>query len=168
MVGEVRMFAGNFAPAGWHFCDGALLPISENEVLFQLIGTQYGGDGQATFALPNLQSRVPVHQGTGTAQTYIMAQTGGVESVTLTTQQMPSHTHPFLVSTDTGAQISPANNVIGSGASVTLFRPIVANQPMDVQSISPSNGGNQPHDNMQPYLVINYIISLYGIYPQPN
>lgn len=165
-VGEVRMFAGNFAPAGWHFCDGALMPISENETLFAVLGTQYGGDGEETYALPNLQSRVPIHQGQGPGPNYLMAETGGVEQVTLSMQQMPQHNHAFLVSSDTGAQIHPGANVIGSGASVTLFRPIVANQPF-AQSIG-SVGGSQPHENMQPYLAINYIISLFGVFPQAN
>ena len=166
MVGEVRLFAANFAPAGWSFCDGSLLPISENVVVFQVIGTTYGGDGQETFAVPDLRSRVPVHQGQSTGSSYQIGQTGGVEAVTLTTQQMPVHTHPFLVSSDTGAQIQPGGNVVGSGASVTLFRPIVPNQAM-APSVSPA-GGSQPHENMQPYLVINYIISLFGVFPQPN
>src|SRR6058998_3475179 len=113
-IGEIRMFGGNFAPVGWAFCNGALIPISENDALFNLIGTTYGGDGQETFALPDLQGRVPIHRGNG----YTLAETGGVETVTLTTSQIPQHTHPFLVSTDTGAQISPGNNVLGAGASV--------------------------------------------------
>ena len=166
MIGEVRLFAASFAPAGWNFCDGTLLPIAENEALFQVIGTTYGGDGQATFALPDLRSRVPVHQGQSTGSSYQTGETGGVEAVTVTTQQMPIHTHPFLVSSDTGAQIQPGGNVVGSGASVTLFRPIVPNQAM-APSVSPA-GGSQPHENMQPYLVINYIISLFGVFPQPN
>ena len=166
MIGEVRLFAATFAPAGWNFCDGTLLPIAENEALFQVIGTTYGGDGQATFALPDLRSRVPVHQGQSTGSSYQTGETGGVEAVTVTTQQMPIHTHPFLVSSDTGAQIQPGGNVVGSGASVTLFRPIVPNQAM-APSVSPA-GGSQPHENMQPYLVINYIISLFGVFPQPN
>src|SRR5712664_2864082 len=107
-VGEIRIFAGNFAPAGWMFCDGQLLPISENETLFQLIGTTYGGDGQSTFALPNLQSRVPIHQGNG----FALAETGGVEDVTLTVQQTPIHTHALLASTNTALDTSPTNNVL--------------------------------------------------------
>jgi microcystin-dependent protein len=166
-VGEIRMFAGNFAPAGWHLCDGALVPISENAILFTVIGTTYGGDGQATFALPNLQSRVPVHKGTGTGLTAkTIGETGGAESVTLAINQIPGHSHPLLVSTDTGAQVQPAGNVLGSGASITIFRPIVPNQAM-AASVSPT-GGSQPHENMQPFLVINYIISLFGVFPAPN
>ena len=166
-VGEIRMFGGSFAPAGWAMCQGQLQPISENDTLFNLIGTTYGGDGEETFALPNLQSRVPIHQGTGASGTaYVIGETGGTESVTLSTNQMPAHSHPLQVSTDTGAQITPGGNVLGSGASVTIFRPIIPNQAMapsiDVQ------GGNQPHDNMQPYIVINYIISLFGVFPTQN
>src|SRR5213075_1703642 len=115
-VGEIRMFAGNFAPAGWMFCDGQLLPISENETLFQLIGTTYGGDGESTFALPDLRGRIPIHQGTGTdGTTYTLAEAGGVESVTLTTNQIPSHTHPMLGSGDPASQRNPNNAVFGRG-----------------------------------------------------
>src|SRR5882724_3855799 len=106
-VGEIRMFAGNFAPAGWMFCEGQLLPISENETLFQLIGTTYGGDGESTFALPDLRGRLPMHQGNG----FILAESGGVETVTLTVQQIPAHTHPLLGSTSTASSNSPKSNV---------------------------------------------------------
>src|SRR5437588_6820805 len=106
-VGEIRIFAGNFAPAGWMFCEGQLLPISENETLFQLIGTTYGGDGQSTLALPDLRGRVPIHQGSSTTgTTYQIAQNGGVESVTLTTQQIPVHNHPLLAASASGNQAS--------------------------------------------------------------
>src|SRR6187549_3986362 len=112
-VGEIRMFAGNFAPAGWMFCEGQLLPISENETLFQLIGTTYGGDGESTFALPDLQSRVPIHQGNG----FILAQTGGVESVTLQTTQIPQHTHVLLGSGAAANSRNPPNNVLATAAA---------------------------------------------------
>src|SRR3954467_12881991 len=113
-VGEIRMFAGNFAPAGWSFCEGQLLPISENETLFQLIGTTYGGDGQETFALPDLRGRVPLHQG----NSFILAQTGGVETVTLTVQQMASHSHPMVGSTNTATSATPTNVLIGKATGV--------------------------------------------------
>src|SRR3954465_15696905 len=114
-VGEIRMFAGNFAPAGWMFCDGQLLPISEYETLFQLIGTTYGGDGQSTFALPDLQSRVPIHNGNGPGGVnFQLSETGGVETVTLTTQQIPSHTHPMLGNTGNGTQNNPSNTVLAT------------------------------------------------------
>jgi microcystin-dependent protein len=169
-VGEIRIFAGNFPPVGWMFCDGAPLPISENDVLFQLIGTTYGGDGQETFNLPNLQGRVPVHQGTGASgTTYQMGEMAGVESVTLTVNQIPVHTHAFLATGDSGSAASPQNATPGSGTSITIFRPVPPDPPsaMAAQSIS-STGGSQPHDNMQPYLCLNYIISLFGIFPSQN
>ena len=159
-VGEIRLFAGNFAPAGWMFCDGQLLPISENETLFQLIGTTYGGDGQSTFRLPDLQSRVPIHQGNG----FVIAQTGGVEEVTLTLQQIPIHSHPLLASADPANSPNPAGNVLAETISTTPYfagPPAVGLAP---QSIAPV-GGSQPHQNLQPYQCINYIISLFGIFP---
>jgi len=172
-VGEIRMFGGNFAPAGWMFCDGQLLPISENETLFNLIGTTYGGDGQSTFALPNLQSRVPVHP--GGAQNYILGESGGVESVTLTTQQIPTHSHPVTSSSNPADVNIPAANTIlaNMGPSGIVQVPCykafdgLSQVVMNAASVAPF-GGSQPHDNLQPYLVISYIISLFGIYPQPN
>lgn len=166
-VGEIRLFAGNFNPNGWLFCNGQLLPISENETLFQLIGTTYGGDGESTFALPNLQSRIPIHMGTGTSGTnYQLAQAAGVESVTLTVQQIPSHTHPFLVSGDSGSSSNPGGAMLATG--ITAYRPNQpATVPMNAAAITPQ-GGSQPHENMQPFLCINYIISLFGIFPSPT
>lgn len=162
-VGEIRMFAGNFNPVGWEFCDGQQMPISENETLFQLIGTTYGGDGQETFNLPNLQSRIPLHMGNGpSGQTYQIGEMAGVESVTLTTQQIPVHTHPFLVAGQAGTQKNAGGNVIGTG--ITVYRPQPATVPFSPNAVSPA-GGSQPHENMQPYLCINYIISLFGIFP---
>jgi len=158
-VGEIRMFAGNFAPAGWMFCEGQLLPISENETLFQLIGTTYGGDGQSTFALPDLRGRLPVHQGGG----FTLAETGGVESVTLTVQQMPSHTHPALGQTGAGSQNSPVNGVWANSGQAR-FSPNAANAVMRNTLIAPV-GGSQPHSNFMPYLCVDFIISLFGIFP---
>jgi microcystin-dependent protein len=170
-VGEIRMFAGNFNPAGWEFCNGQLLPISENETLFQLIGTTYGGDGESTFALPNFQSRIPLHFGTSSASgvQYPLAQMAGVESVTLTVQQIPSHTHPMLASTEAGGQTNPAGNVLGALSPVSIYVPNATppNLPMNAASVTPV-GGSQPHENMQPFLCINYIISLFGIFPSPT
>jgi microcystin-dependent protein len=162
-VGEIRMFGGSFAPAGWAFCEGQLLPISENDTLFNLIGTTYGGDGQETFGLPNLASRVPVHVGTN----FVLGQTGGTESVTLTTQQMPLHTHPLTATNDTGSANSPTNALPGSTPVQAQAFPYGTDEPlanMDPSSISPV-GGSQPHDNMQPFLTISFIISLFGIFP---
>jgi microcystin-dependent protein len=162
-VGEIRMFAGSFAPAGWAFCAGQLIPISENDILFNLIGTTYGGDGQETFALPNLQGRTPMHAGNG----HILGESGGVESVTLTTQQIPIHTHAMIVSKDQGTLSAPAGHTLAANLSVLLYRPGSGTQTFDPATTS-IIGGNQPHENMQPYLVLNYIISLFGVYPQQN
>lgn len=169
-VGEIRMFAGNFNPSGWEFCDGQLLPISENETLFQLIGTTYGGDGESTFALPNIQSRIPIHMGTGgSGTTYQLAETGGAESVTLTVQQIPSHTHPLLASLDAGGQTNPNGAVLGALSPVSIYVPNATppNLPMNASAVT-AVGGSQPHDNMQPFLCINFIISLFGIFPSPT
>jgi microcystin-dependent protein len=162
-VGEIRMFAGNFAPAGWMFCEGQLLPISENETLFQLIGTTYGGDGQETFALPDLRGRLPIHQGNG----FILAETGGVEEVTLTTSQIPSHTHPEIVSTSVAAESNPANNMPAQSTQATLYFEDSPNVNMAANAIGPV-GGSQPHTNMQPYLCVDFIISLFGLFPSPT
>jgi len=162
------MFAGNFAPAGWMFCEGQLLPISENETLFQLIGTTYGGDGQSTFNLPNLQSRIPIHMGQGPdGVTYQLAEAAGVESVTLTTQQIPVHNHALLCSTNTAVSKTATANVVGKSTQVDAFINAQPFDQMNAQSISPV-GGNQPHENCQPFLCINYIISLFGIFPSPT
>jgi microcystin-dependent protein len=170
-VGEIRIFAGNFPPVGWMFCEGTPLPISENEVLFQLIGTTYGGDGEETFNLPDLRGRLPVHQGTnsGTGTNYQIGEMAGVEEVTLTTNQIPIHTHAFLATGDSGSAASPANATPGSGTSITIFRPTPPPPAlaMAAQAIGPT-GGSQPHTNLQPYLCMNYIISLFGIFPSQN
>ncbi|TQK71845.1 MULTISPECIES: phage tail protein [unclassified Nocardioides] len=169
-VGEIRMFAGSFAPAGWAFCNGAVLPISENDVLFQLIGTTYGGDGQETFALPNLQSRIPIHMGTSTATgtTYQIGETGGVETVTLSTQQIPNHTHALTaVGGQPGNQVSPAGNLPAMSLNVVPFINDVPNGSFAAGAIDPV-GGSQPHENMQPFLCVSFIISLFGIFPNPT
>jgi microcystin-dependent protein len=164
-VGEIRMFAGNFPPAGWMFCDGQLLPISENETLFQLIGTTYGGDGQSTFALPNLQSRIPLHFGAGpSGVTHPLAEAAGVEEVTLTVQQIPVHTHPLLASTDQANTPNPGGNVIGTPLTATPFFAATPTTPLAAQSIGTA-GGSQPHENCQPFLCVDFIISLFGIFP---
>ncbi len=168
-VGEIRIFAGNFAPAGWMFCEGQLLPISEYETLFQLIGTTYGGDGQSTFALPDLRGRIPLHQGTnpGTGTNYQLAETGGVEQVTLTMQQIPIHTHTMLGTTQGAIDTDPNGRLTAVSAQVqyaTALGGAPANQQMAPQSVSPV-GGSQPHTNFMPYICINYIISLFGIFP---
>jgi microcystin-dependent protein len=163
-VGEIRMFAGNFAPAGWMFCEGQLLPISENETLFNLIGTTYGGDGESTFALPDLRGRLPVHQGNG----FTLAETGGAEEITLTVNQIAAHGHPLQASTNSGTAANAQNNDICSSPSLLLY---IEGQSPDT-NLSPSVvgavGGSQPHTNFQPYLCVDFIISLFGIFPPPN
>jgi len=161
-VGEVRMFAGNFAPAGWMFCEGQLLPISENETLFNLIGTTYGGDGQSTFALPDLRGRLLLHQGNG----FTLAETGGVEEVTLTTSQIPAHNHAFLASTHLESDTSPTGNVMAALnlAGSDVYIPAVPAAAMSANSVG-ATGGSQPHSNFQPYLCVDFIISLFGIFP---
>ncbi len=162
-VGEIRMFAGNFAPAGWMFCEGQLLPISEYETLFQLIGTTYGGDGQSTFALPDMRGRLPLHQGNG----FILAETGGAEEITLTINQIPSHTHPFLASTNVSQDTNPQNKVLGQTGSALLYIQDTPDTNMNPQAIT-NVGGSQPHTNFQPYLCVDFIISLFGIFPSPT
>jgi len=162
-VGEIRMFAGNFAPAGWMFCEGQLLAISENETLFQLIGTTYGGDGESTFALPDLRGRIPIHQGNG----FILAETGGAEEITLTVNQIPAHTHPLVATTAVANQSSPTNNVLAQSTAADLYIEDTATVALAATTVGPV-GGSQPHTNLQPYLCINYIISLFGIFPSPT
>jgi microcystin-dependent protein len=165
-VGEIRIFAGNFPPNGWMFCEGQTLPISENDVLFQLIGTTYGGNGEDTFCLPDLRGRVPLHMGTSTASgvTYQIGEQAGTETETLTVQQIPSHTHPLTADTQ------PADNAHGNGRVLAetdedlYVEEAVRDSTLHASSITPA-GGSQPHENRQPYLCLHYIISLYGIFP---
>lgn len=162
-VGEIRMFAGNFAPAGWMFCEGQLLPISENETLFQLIGTTYGGDGESTFALPDLRGRIPIHQGNG----FILAETGGAEEITLTVNQIPAHNHTLLASTDSGNS-STEGMYLAAGQEKLVYSTETGSLIQShANSISPI-GGSQPHTNFMPYLCVDYIISLFGIFPSPT
>lgn len=164
-VGEIRMFAGNFAPNGWMFCEGAPLAISENEVLFQLIGTTYGGDGQNTFNLPNLASRVPIHMGTGpSGTTYQLGEMAGTEQETLTIQQIPSHTHPYTASTAAAASDAPSDKVLGQSGQRAIYTEDTTTTALAPNSIGPA-GGSQPHENTQPFLCINFIISLFGVFP---
>ncbi len=159
-VGEIRMFAGNFAPAGWMFCEGQLLPISENETLFNLIGTTYGGDGQSTFALPDLRGRLPIHFGNG----FILAETGGVETVTLTVSQLPAHSHALLGTTSPANDANPGANLAAQAGTFDFYQSNPPTTAMAPQAIS-ATGGSQPHDNFQPYLCVDFIISLFGIFP---
>ncbi|MGY3441076.1 MULTISPECIES: phage tail protein [unclassified Bradyrhizobium] len=162
-IGEIRMFGGNFAPNGWMFCLGQTLAISQYETLYNLIGTTYGGDGQETFDLPNLQGRLPLHQGS----TFSLGQIGGVEQVTLTTQQLPTHSHPMAASLNPATGSTVTGNVVGAVGATQIYREVAAASLMANQACT-FMGGNQPHNNMQPYLCINFIISLYGIYPSQN
>jgi microcystin-dependent protein len=166
-VGEIRLFAGNFEPLGWSFCDGRTLPISENEALFQLIGTTYGGDGQQTFKLPDLRGRVPIHQGTGNGQSYVLGESGGAEAVTLTVQQIPAHAHPLTGTNDTATQTNPGGQVPARFSQANID-PYLESTPGNfnlAQSAITPTGGSQPHTNFQPYLCMNYIISLFGLFP---
>ena len=162
-VGEIRMFAGNFAPAGWMFCEGQLLPISENDTLFQLIGTTYGGDGQSTFALPDLRGRIPIHQGNG----FILAETGGTEEITLTVNQIPAHSHPLVASMAVANDQSPSLNILAQTGTFDGYQSSAPGAAMAPQAIG-SEGGSQPHTNFQPYLCVDFIISLFGIFPTPT
>jgi microcystin-dependent protein len=169
-VGEIRLFAGDFAPLNWAFCDGQQISISDNPTLFQLIGTTYGGDGVQHFNLPNLQSRVPIHQGTGGGGTYVMGEQAGREEVTLTVQQMPSHNHS-LAAANTGQTPNPTSTtVFGSATSgaqpgnLNVYGPPPFDRTLASATIK-NDGGSLPHSNIQPYLAINFIISLFGIFP---
>lgn len=165
-VGEIRLFAGNFAPLGWMLCAGQLLPISENETLFNLIGTTYGGDGQQTFALPDLRGRVPMHQGTFIGTPYQMGEVSGTETVTLQHQHLPAHTHSLIASTAAASGATPAGAVLAA-TSVASYDSGAATTAMAGTAIG-TTGGAQPHDNMAPTLAINYIIAMSGIYPSPT
>ena len=165
-IGEIRIFAGNFEPVGWVFCDGRLLSIAQNDTLFNLIGTTYGGDGTTTFAVPDLRGRLPVHQGQGAGLTNrVLGEMSGVETVTLTTSQIPSHTHPMqAIGDQPGSSVSPANKLVAQSFNVTPFindAPTGAFHPQAIATV----GGNQPHENLQPYLCVNFILSLFGIFP---
>jgi microcystin-dependent protein len=164
-VGEIRIFAGNFAPVGWAFCAGQLMAISENDTLFNLIGTTYGGDGQTTFALPDLRGRFAVHQGQGPGLSpYVIGEATGTETVTLTLQQLPAHNHPANAGIG-GNDLSPAGNLWATDAGGnTAAYSDAHDMQMAAAAIGPTGGG-QPHDNVQPFLAVNFIISLFGVFP---
>jgi microcystin-dependent protein len=161
-IGEIRMFGGNFAPVGWLLCQGQLLPIDQYDALFNLIGTTYGGDGQQTFAMPDLQSRLPVHVGSN----YVLGQVGGSETVTLTTPQLPIHTHQQLASSGPAASPTPTGRVPASWAD-GQYSTAPADSTLAPNALTIA-GGSQPHENMSPYLCLNFIIATEGIYPPPN
>lgn len=163
-VGEIRMFGGNFAPAGWMFCEGQLLPIDQYDTLFNLIGTTYGGDGQSTFALPDLRGRLPVHVGSGQNFQFLGIR-GGTETVTLTTTQIPGHAHAAVCGAGGGDSGSPVGKFWSTDpAGNTAAYNETYGATMAAGALA-SAGGGQPHDNMKPYLCVNFIISLFGVFP---
>jgi microcystin-dependent protein len=162
-IGEIRMFAGNFGPSGWMLCDGSILPISEYETLFTLIGTTYGGDGQTTFAIPDLRGRLPVHQ----SSNYPLGVAAGSESVTINPFTTPAHNHNLMAVNSAANSPNPGNNTLGLSTQVSMFFGDQPTQAMNTGSVT-SVGGNQPHDNTMPFLCLNYIISLYGIWPSQS
>jgi microcystin-dependent protein len=161
-IGEIRLVGFNFAPQGWAFCDGATMSIVDNQVLYILIGTTYGGDGVNTFNLPDLRGRVPVHQGSG----FVIGQAAGTESVTLNANQLPSHNHALQGSTDGGTSIDPTGNVLATTSTTKVYSTPTSVTPMT--STTTASGGGQPHENMQPFLAASYIIALFGVFPSQN
>ena len=168
-VGEIRMFAGSFAPSGWQFCDGTALAISENETLFQLIGTTYGGDGQTNFQVPDLRGRLPIHQGQdpATGTTFTIGESGGTETVTLSQQQIPQHNHLLMATNLAGTQPNPGGNILSNSQGPQPYIQESPDNNLNGNALQPT-GGSQPHDNMHPYLCISFIISLFGIFPSPT
>lgn len=164
-IGEIRMFAGDFAPRGWAFCNGQILPISQNTALFSLLGTAYGGNGTTNFALPNLQARIPIHAGQGPGLSpYFPGESGGVTTISLLTSEIPSHSHT-LQATGAGADRGDPAQAMFASARTEVYGPQVSPPvPMHPQALTQA-GQNQPHNNLQPYLVVNFIIALQGIYP---
>jgi microcystin-dependent protein len=167
-LGQIAMVGFNFAPVGWAFCNGQLMPINQNTALFSLIGTFYGGDGVTTFALPDLRGRVPIHQGAGPGlRNYVVGQTGGEEQVSLTIAQIPAHTHPLLGQSALGNSASPTGNIWAAQSRLNVFSSAVPDSPMGAGAIGMAGSG-LPHDNRSPYLSITYIIALEGVYPSQN
>jgi microcystin-dependent protein len=165
-VGEIRLFAGNYTPVEWAPCDGRLLKISEYETLYTLIGTTYGGDGQTTFGLPDLRGRLPLSTGQAPGlSNYTLGQKGGAEAITLTAAQYPAHTHHLRASTQLGGETTPAGNLLGSSAGVNLYHENTPAAALNQATVAFSRGGSQPHENRQPFLCLNFIIALNGIYP---
>jgi microcystin-dependent protein len=161
-LGEIRMFAGNFAPLGWALCNGQVMSISQNDVLYTLLGTTFGGDGQTTFALPDLQGRIPIHPNA----TYTLGANGGAETISLIVNELPIHTHVPNASTQTGIQSSPSNAIWATNVANTYTEGYGTPVTMNQQTISVV-GENQPHQNMMPSLTLTFIIALVGIYPSP-
>lgn len=164
-VGEIRMFAGNFAPRGWAFCDGQLLAVSQNDALFSLLGTIYGGDGRTTFGLPDMRGRIPIHKGHGPGLSERrLGSKSGAEHDTLTTNQLPSHTHDFLANTELATDQSPQGKVVAQGVGTTFY----SNASPDTSfahNATTNSGGSRSHNNMMPSLCVSFIIALFGVYP---
>ena len=174
-LGEIRLFGGNFAPRGWVMCDGQLLSIADNDTLYVLLGTTFGGDGVTTFGIPDLRGRVPAHQGSRNSQTYVMGQMAGAETVTLTPQQLPAHTHPMYAAATAGTVGAPTVTTMLSdqgpaGTAVSAYAPYnAANEQVALTAGSTTpTGGNQPHENRQPYVGVNFILATVGLFPSPN
>lgn len=164
-VAEVRMVGFNFAPNGWAFCNGQLLPLSQNTALFSLLGTIYGGNGKSNFALPDLQGRAPLQHGQGPGLSeYFIGESGGAESVTLLESEIPSHTHGYLASDNVGERNNPAGNLYAPPDSGRIFAPASNLTAMSPSALAPAGGG-QPHNNMPPYLALNFVIALQGVFP---
>jgi len=161
-LSEIKLMSFNFPPKGWALCNGQLLPINQNQALFSLLGTTYGGDGQTTFALPDLRGKIPIHFGGG----FILGQTGGAESHTLTQQELPTHIHILNGTSSDGTQAIPVGNLLARGAT-QLYAPPANLAAMNAASVT-TTGGSQPHTNMQPYLTLNFVIALQGIFPSRN
>lgn len=166
-VGEIRMFGGNFAPRGWAFCDGRLLAVSQNDALFSLVGTYYGGDGENTFGLPDLRGRIPVHKGDNPSLGSHIGQSGGAEEVTLTTSEIPRHTHIPQGSDHTATTADPENAVWAAWTDTPYAPAASTTLPMNADALTTA-GGNQPHNNMPRFLAVNFIIALFGVYPSRN
>ncbi len=166
-LAEIRIVGFTFAPRGWALCDGQILPINQNQSLFSLLGTTYGGDGQTTFALPELRGRTPMHAGTGNGATYPLGQTGGEETHTLSVAEMPSHQHQFVASASESNSVSPIDSIVASGTALEGFR-ATENLGAMADSGVLNTGGGQAHNNMQPFLALNYCIALQGLFPSPN
>ena len=167
-VGEIRMFAGNFAPRGWAFCDGQLLAVSQNDALFSLLGTIYGGDGRTTFALPDLRGRIPLHQGTGPGlSSRRLGSKSGSENVTLTTNQLASHSHDLNANTAAATDAAPQGKVLADPTPARIYEQVAQNASAATTAIA-NTGGTQPHTNLMPTLCVNFIIALFGIYPSRN
>ena len=168
-IGQITMFAGNFAPRNWAFCDGQLLAVSQNDALFSLLGTIYGGDGRTTFGLPELRGRIPIHQGTrpGGVPRSLGSKAGG-ETVTVTEQQLPTHSHTFQASTAAGNQNSPSGACLASSANIRIYRDVGTSTNLAPATALTNAGGSQSHTNLAPFQCINYIIALAGVYPSRN